>query len=282
MYIKNNNIFDFCYSSRKVLMKKLLVVLPLILLFSCSKNKPMKLHFISDEKQVLYYGSAHCNDILNPMFADIEKSFMEFNPEVILIEGGYHSNNYYSMESAIEKGEMAFASYLGLLTGIPRMNIEPSEKYVDSLLLIRYNKEQVFAMYVLRQTFQLINEIKYSERDIEQQIVDYANQVSDRINLDAGNPFSFREVFTIIEKVSALVITPHNWKEREVEIRNCIYKRGSIINRIHSEVVGIRDQYAVNLIIKHMHEYDKIFVIMGNQHLINQKKDLRRKINEFF
>jgi hypothetical protein len=228
---------------------------------------------------VFFFGSAHSNDILNPMFNDIESHFLEFCPELVLIEGGYDRVDFDSKEKAIENGEMAFVSYLSSKHKIKKLNVEPSDKYIDSILLTKYSREEIFTMYILRQTFQYINISKYSDIDFEALIMVYANIINNRLDNKDANQLTFQEVLSIVENVSGISIA--DYRKKEVQIRRYIFRGGNIINTIHSEVVQIRDHFAIDTIINSLYQYDKVFVIMGNQHLMNQEKIIREKMLRF-
>lgn len=264
---------------------QLLSFLIIVIITSCNNNNNntvQKAHIKESNKEVLYYGSVHSNDTTDVMFNDIEKSFQEFMPEMVLIEGGYNSSSYSTKNEAIQNGEMAFMSYLADQHNVEKQNIEPSGKYVDSLLLEKYSREQILTMYVLRQTHQYIKQIKHSDFSFSETIVDYVNNVNKSHFDKQAESLNFEVIFKMVEQETGIAITEDNWREKEVTIRRYVFKEGSISNEIYNTVLDLRDMLAVEKIIKTLHMHNKVFVIMGNQHLINQRSILREKMVKDF
>jgi hypothetical protein len=246
----------------------------------------LKVHFIEGEKEVFFYGSAHDNNISNPMFADIEESFHNFMPDIVLIEGGYNNRHFNSKEEAIESGEMAFVSFLASSAEIPRFNIEPSDTFVDSVLHAHFSSSLIFTMYILRQTFQYQSHSINKDIDFVREIEHYAKVIAGNCWFNINNPVSFEEIYSIVENETGILITKENWQDKMVEVRRYLYNRRNPVKNpvqiVHTKAVDIRDEYAISLIMNKLDDNNKVFVIMGNQHLINQEQRLREAIKSRF
>lgn len=253
---------------------------------SCSKDlPPFKIHFVEREKEVLFYGSAHSNNISNPMFADIEGTFNHFRPEVVLIEGGYANRLFNTKEQAAVNGEMAFVNFLASTASTPTFDIEPNSAYVDSILLSHFSSNLIFTMYILRQTYQYQAQSKQNDIDFVGEIMNYANIITDNGRFEFESPLRFENIYKIVEEESGIVITWDNWSDKTLEVRRYLYNRARIRNpvqSVHHTVVEIRDEYAISLIVNKVEENDRVFVIMGNQHLLNQQKRLREELKNRF
>jgi hypothetical protein len=269
-------------------MKKLFILAYLIFashFLSISQNlNAFKIYFEEGDKRVLFYGSAHDNNISNPMFSDIEESFSNFMPEIVLVEGGYNNQIFNSKEQAIENGEMAFVSYLSYYYSIPVFDIEPLYTYVDSILFNQFSSKQIFTMYILRQTFQYQVHSQNNDIDFIRQIENYANFIIANERFGFEGSLKFEDIFAIVESETQIAITKENWFDKMIEVRRYLYNRKNVeknqIQIIHSKVVDIRDDYAIDLIISKLESNNKVFVIMGNQHLLNQEYKLREVLQK--
>lgn len=244
-------------------------------------SKPMKSHIVKGNKEIFYYGSVHSNDVNDPMFSDIEESFVTFKPDIVLIEGGYNMVEFKERKDAMLRGEMAFVSYLSSLANVKKDNAEPSDSSINSILIGKYSMEKIFTMYILRQTFQLINQAKNCKIDLEKEIVSYANkELATRLFEDSSS-LSFGDITRIVEKESGILLTSTNIMDKEVEIRRHLYKKGSETSKIHAEAVALRDAHTVRLAAKYLKDYNRIFIIMGNQHLMNQEDPLKKEVYKY-
>jgi mannose-6-phosphate isomerase-like protein (cupin superfamily) len=216
-------------------------------------------------KALLFYGSVHSNNPNDPMFDDIEKKFYSFQPDFVWIEGGYNEIVYTEREKAIKNGEMAFVSFLTRQIDLTNDNIDPPDSFVDNTLLKTFAPEAIFTMCILRQVYQYQREIRNNPFDFPTRIVSFANQIIEKGTLNQKDTLDFVQIFTLVKKVSGLTITAGNWKETDVF--NTVYNPGNTINEIYEKVLQMRDTYALDRIIRSHHEYNKVFVIMGGDHL---------------
>jgi hypothetical protein len=254
---------------------------------SYSQNlNAFKILFEEGDKQVLFYGSAHDNNILNPMFADIEDSFLNFMPEAVLVEGGYNNRIFNSKEQAIENGEMAFVTYLASINSTPIYDIEPPITFVDSILMNHFSHNLIFTMYILRQTYQYQVHSMHNDIDFIKEIESYAKSFVNNEKFEFEGHLSFEDIYGIIEVETDIAITRDNWFDKTIEVRRYMYNRAREIKNpvqiVHSMVVDIRDEYAISLIMCKLENKNRVFVIMGNQHLKNQEKRLREELKNLY
>jgi len=84
---------------------------------------PYILTFKKGSKELLVIGTMHSRDTLNPMFDSIERLFYEFNPEVIINEGGNLHKTYPNRNFAIAMdAELGLEKYLADKVGIKTIN----------------------------------------------------------------------------------------------------------------------------------------------------------------
>lgn len=245
--------------------------------FLYKENNNSGIHIIDlkeGKKHLLFYGSRHSNRKSDPMFKDIGKRFCNFNPQIVLVEGYSNKYQYKDINEAILNGESAFVSYLAQKSNIPLDTVEPSMQEQYNYLLSKYDKEKVLAMYVLRQLRQYQREQKKYPRRFPDMLENFVLSM-------AENGFPISEGESTIEYISK-VLRPYLEKELntdnwlEVDTYSVVHSEGTEINKIYQEVYAIRNEYLKSTIEKYLNKYDRVFVIMGSQHVIDEKDDVEQ------
>lgn len=262
----------------------LIIILLSILIVGCySNNKSERVEGVAiinmknRNKHMIFYGSRHCNDKKDPIFKDIEKHFYEVNPEIVLVEGDANKNSYIDKESAIKMGEIAFTSYLGQKNKVLQKSVEPSFQEQFKYLLEKYDKEKVLAMYILRQLYQYQNQQEKNHIDFEITIERYVKSLS-------KNGFPINRDETKLEYIQELLkpyinITINNSNWTKVDANSLIYNEGTELNTIYEEIYKMRNENLKATIDKSLKEYDRVFIIMGKQHLLDEKDNIKAIFN---
>ncbi len=230
----------------------------------------------NSEKALFWFDGIHCNDPKHRMFDDIQQKFAEFHPDLILAEGG-HDGLYQSREDAILRGgEPGYVSYLGHLQQLPVLDIEPPLQKQYAYLLGKYQSQDVLAMYLIRQ----ICQIQREEKDTSAIRYDFMAYALGFVNQRK------EEGFPILAEIDAAYIQtlllPHlhqeitneNW--RQIDVGKIIYfnTEPNVIHDIWRDTTTYRDDYCVALIADLSRAYRRIFVMMGGDHIKNQKTRL--------
>lgn len=232
---------------------------------------PYILEIQKGKKHLIFYGSDHSNDSTNPMFDDIEKRFLDMEPEIVFNEGG-SPPSLDDRNKAIQKyGEAGFLRYLGKKHNIPVKNIEPSLKDQFDFFLKRYSRNDLLLMYFCRQILQL-------QRMEESVHIDFENYMSGFLQQlqKEGFPISDEEVTLkyLITIYEGFFNEEFDWKKFNRENISPM-SHNNILNEIYREVSQFRDRYIVRQISDSFKKYDKVFVVMGAGHAIIQEPVLR-------
>lgn len=246
----------------------------------CSEEEPRSqtirvLGLGYNEKQLLFYGSTHSNDANDPMFEDIESKFLEFQPDAVLVEGGFHRNGYSDRNHAIDHGESAFVVYLAGIDRRPVGGMEPAHEDAVEFLLESYNPESILAMFVFRQVIQLQREAQNRSVDFEaeiRQVVEDGRQAGLEV-IDPEGDFS-TELMNIIGPYLDENQDFSNWTSWDAQ--ELVYQdQNSELHEIWQATIVYRDDFGVAQIERVLDDYDRVFVIMGHTHLTNQEDRLR-------
>ena len=237
------------------------------------------LHLKVGDKEFFWFSGIHSNDSNHRMFKDIKEKFYSFNPQLVLVEGYCDTSNYKDEKEAISQGgESGYVSYLAKTENIEVETVEPSFEQQFRYLLPKYKNEDILAMYVLRQVIQY-------QRESENRNVDFFRECINLINnmISKGFPIDIPNVNSsyvkdIISQYTNFSVDESNWEH--INAKELIYSSGCVLNEIWNDTIAFRDEYCVNFIEENYRKYNRIFMIMGADHINNQKHKLEKIYNK--
>lgn len=257
----------------------------LIFCTSCSSKddpytrfKGNDLHLKSGDKELFWFSCIHTNDPEHEMFDDIENQFNSFKPDYVLVEGNFNRNTYGTELDAKLEGESAYATFLANKSNIEIGSIEPPYEMQIQLLLKTYEEDDILAMYILRQISQIQRESQNVDIDFFEYMVPYTqNMITKDFTysyMDIDNDFIVR----ILEPHIETKVDNDNWKK--ISAGSIVYNGNGLIHSIYNDVRDYRDTYSVNLISNKLKKYNRIFIMMGADHIKAQEEDLRKLFND--
>jgi len=232
------------------------------------------LHLISGNRELFWFDVMHLNDANHPMFKRIENKFIDFNPDLILVEGGYNTFEG-NRDEAIFAGESAFATYLAKQNGVQVEDIEPPLPEQIAYLQTKYNPEKILAMYHIRQ----ITSIRFMPIDADFNFDSYLTietqtLISNGLNVRSN---SLNEILNIINSYLPQNIDAESFKYTNSKDLYKIYAcENSALYPVYNDLVNFRNIYLIDLIRKKQDKYSKIFIVMGGQHLLDTKSQLKK------
>ena len=269
-------------------MKRILFVcicIALLVCTSCSNQhdpyarfKGKDLNLKSGYKELFWFSGIHNNNPEHEMFDDIKDKFISFKPDLVLVEGNANNKIYTSEINAKLEGESAYVTYLSNESNIEIMSIEPPFENQIQLLLKTYKEDDILAMYILRQIYQIQRENQYVDINFFEYMVRYTEGLitkeSSYSNKDIDSDFIVR----ILEPHIKIMIDNDNWKR--VDAESIVYSDNGIINSIYTDVLKYRDEYSIDLISEKLKHYNRIFIMMGADHIKAQEEELRKIFDE--
>lgn len=241
-----------------------------------------------ENKKLLYFGSHHTNDPQDEIFTKIQKSFEEFNPEKVYIEGYRYINTNkkeiiekyknLDLEEVKKMGESVFVLKLAIDKNIDFESPEPDrEEELKSILDKGFSKKDIYNYYAYRMIAQYDRTKKEkSSEDLKEYIKPYLEKFRN-FSIWDGQDLAILEN-QIYAEIDALdmqnlekykdMVDPTPWPNKDF----------TNINQISQASGDFREEYILENIIKGFEECDKIFVIYGFSHAVKQEKAFR----EFF
>ncbi|MTI66877.1 MAG: TraB/GumN family protein [Firmicutes bacterium] len=236
-----------------------------------NKSEKIKILDLKDgDKHLLFYGSEHSNDEKNPMFEDIKEKFHFINPEIVLVEGDYNNNKYSDVDNAIKSGESAYVTYLAQKENILIKSVEPSKKEQYQYLLNKYEKNSVLMMYVLRQTYQYQKQKDNKDINYKKTIKRYVYRMKKDGFPISDTEVSLENILSLLKQYTDKDIDNKNWIY--LDIKAYVYRDKAKLNDIYNDILKFRNKHLIKTIEEVLIEYDKVFVIMGSGHVIEEEK----------
>ncbi len=229
------------------------------------------LHLKSEGKELFWFDVAHSNNPDDIMFQLLENEFDSFSPDLVLVEGGANSFEGTRNEAVLE-GENSFGAYLARDANISVQDIEPPFTKQIEYLQNEYAPEDIFAMYVLRQ----IGSMEGMPEDIDASFDAFALDEIQYLT-NAGLLYEGKtsdDVLNTLNKYLPEPMSRDNWLSLNVYRIYAIQK--GIVSDIYRDVVEYRNIYLVELIHEKSLTYNRIFIVMGGQHLLDTKEELQK------
>ncbi|HET6842747.1 MAG TPA: hypothetical protein VFK06_13870 [Candidatus Angelobacter sp.] len=236
-----------------------------------SPKWPYVLRINSHKANLLYYGAAHTYKPDDPQLAEIEKLWAEFRPDIAFNEGGDPPIEASRDEAIRKSGEPGLIRFLANRDHIPVTSVDQSRAEEVAFLLKRFSSEQVKLFFVLRLVAQQTR--NHPEQPLEDEL---------------------RRVLPIFAGTPGLNVPPGTSEELAmIYARNFpnhgSYKEASLswfdptksenyLNEMARQLNLYRDQYMVNLIVRHVREGQRVFAVVGGSHLVMQEPAIRRLV----
>ena len=259
--------------------KSFAILLSILCFTSCSSERMIykrvggnHLHLISGQKELFWFNGMHGIDPANPMFQDIFNEFGHFKPDFVLVEG----SPYVSSDSmqAIKRGESSYVTYLAYRQKIPYQSTEPPDSVIFSYLERSYTKEQLLAMYIIRQMVQW-NRERIGD-DFENELVRFANSINTVLKYSEQET-SKSQIAAILEPYTGMqMLANSNW--RNFDAKTYIYFTKNTISEIYEATLTFRNKYLISLIQEEINNCNKLFIMMGFDHV----KEIRNELDEIF
>ncbi len=253
--------------------KNILLVMSLLIVttFILAKKDPYdrykgeNLELKAENKALFWFSGIHSNNPNHEMFEDIEKAFDAFEADYVLVEGDYDDKKYKSIDNSMKArlyGESAYVTYLCSQKDIPVSSIEPPIKDQLKFLQENYKASDIMAMYMLRQINQM-------QRENKNKSIDFFNYMEKFVNkyniLNDSEPIKEETVVKLLEPHIGFKVNTENWKK--INAFEIVYKDKGIINDIYCDILAFRDEYSVKVIKEKLKLNDRLFIMMGADHI---------------
>ena len=240
-------------------------------------TNPYIINLENKRKRLVVIGTQHTRDTSSPVFIEIEKAFKNWQPGVVINEGGNLTRTYTSRNEAIKKsGELGLVKYLADKAGIKTVNGDAPDKLEFDELTLAYSKEEALLFFAserfifpyvfgqfsgpLAHTYDSIFIKKYLEKEgIElaphEKTFAYYKQLYQKY---------FSEEFSL-DNINQLHFIPFSTTHH--------------LNDIARKSKELRDVYLCQQIETQLRKHDRVLVVYGGWHVLAIEPALTQIIN---
>ena len=109
---------------------------------------PYIINLENKDKRLVVIGTQHTRDTSSPLFVEMEKAFKNWQPAVVINEGGNLTKTYTSRNEAIKRsGELGLVKYLADNAGIKTINGDAPDKLEFDELTLAFSKEAALLFF---------------------------------------------------------------------------------------------------------------------------------------
>lgn len=221
--------------------------------------------YVKQNIQIVFFGSNHNR---NPFQLDIiRREIDSLSPDIVLVEGGFEIPVFENEAEAIDKGlETGFVSYLSKKKNINIEGNDPPEKECIKIIEKLYGRDFAFLYFVLRG---FNPKSKYSAKEMINRNIEKFKR-----NSSWDYDFSFENFLNVFKSVFQ-----KNFSE-DTDYSDYFnpHLRKSMLNFASYQLNIFRDNFTTEKIFDSIQKYKKIFVIKGEDHLLN----CQGRLDDFF
>jgi hypothetical protein len=224
---------------------------------------------------VLYYvGAFHSDDPAHAQFTYIKKKWLENDPEVAFYEGPDRGIDSSDSGTIRRLGESGYVRYLALLKGIKTYTLEPPIDKLYAYLIANAPQEEVDLYMYTKEAMRLRTRKHESEEQLNADISKMMKAVVPMLHHDV--------MITSVAQLDLL------WKKH---FKNTVgwwtasedwyspdkteAETGSFTNKLARLSSEYRDIYMVRLLEEHIKKGERIFAVVGRNHVPMQADALK-------
>lgn len=220
--------------------------------------------FVLKDKEIVFLGSSHGKEKEKIDF--FRNNLVEFEPDLILIEGGFENATFNTELEAIEKGwELGFVSFFAKLNKIELRANDPQNFDSINFLEKKYSKDTAFVYFILRNlSMSLKQDTALSNKEKIKNILMNFKRDSKWNNFD----FSWKNFLALFEEIFN---SSYDVKKEYLNLFNPAIEISSF-NPIAKELSFFRDNFLRDKLKTYLKQYNRILIVKGEGHFENYKK----------
>jgi len=223
-------------------------------------------NFNKNEKKLIFIGTSHSNN--TSQINILRERIIFFDPQIILIEGGFENAVFINENEAISKGgEMGFVSYFAREKNILLSGNDPLESECIDFLCNIYGEDFTFFYFVLRNLdFLLRVNLSLSTEEKIKKVLEEFKQYSKWVDYN----FSFDRFKEFFQKIT------NNTFDKDKTYGNYFDPSLRLLetNIATEKLSRFRDDFMIKKIKQCLLDHDRIIVLKGENHLIKCRAQL--------
>ena len=225
--------------------------------------------------RLYYFGAEHSSDPANLQFSEIEKAWKSVKPTIAFYEGPNRPVASTAEETIRQAGESGFVRFLAARDNLRFISLEPPPEEEAAHIRKSYTAEQVMLFYVLRETARLRERRKLSEEELKKAVA----QMLERASKMKGFEGTITNLSALDAAYRKYWSDPTEWWQAPQRWfdpgRTSAETGGKFTNEINRGSSQYRDLHMYRLLAKAVLEGNRVFAVVGRNHVPMQEQALR-------
>lgn len=247
---------------------------------------PYAARYERDGKALSFVAAHHDHRLGSETFRIIDKEFRRFLPDVVVIEGletrhGTSPEFYikafrrYLREESWPIGEPGFTASIALAQDVPFIGGEPTDQEIrDGVVSGAIEPRDLLYYFVVRQIPQWKRTGEDQEQSFEElftRCVDRDRRTLDLHDVELADPATFAAWY------EARNGRPFRYEEVTTQ-QSAPIEGGQFTNEISLHIGAVREVHIVRLIADLLERHDRVLVVYGSGHHVQQEKVLEKML----
>jgi hypothetical protein len=221
-------------------------------------------------------GTRHLRDPADPQFRHIASQFNDSRATLVFFEGPDRGVANTAEETIRSRGESGFARFLAAGAGIPARSLEPSPGQQLGLLLAAHPLDQVNLFFILREATRLRDREGVSGAALDQAV---SQLIGRSVQLAAGADLTL----PVTDLATLDVAVRRYWPDRDWRTLPADWispgaddarTGGVFLGAINRSDSMNRDRHMVTQVVEAVRVGNRVFVVVGRNHVPMQKPAL--------
>ena len=240
-------------------------------------------------KELWYIAAKHTSNIKSPTFKTIKESLSKFNPQLVILEGFETEPNEHSPKGYIKYaikcskvkfrncGEPSYSAYLSNQKNIPFIGAEPPDKTIYEHLKTKgYRPQDLVGYYLVRQIPQLKRQNKLNKNNFQKTADKLLNIFLN--DIESSQSFEFSEFKAWYKEKSGNHFDINKIKSND--LAPIVSTEATYFNKTSALIGEVREKHILKKISQGLKSYDRVLIVYGAGHHVQQKKVLLKMINQ--
>lgn len=234
---------------------------------------PYRIEINTKSGQLQFLGVEHIYNPENPQFKSIESAWMDFKPDIALVESRTLTA-FSSLIDAAKRGEPAFVVTLAKREGAEVRSLEPDFKVEGAALVAAESPERAHLFVTLRNYF--------SRRRTQPDIPDANIQLALALRASEYGISSRIKTVADLDELWSQDFPNHlNWRRVEERVM-WPGEQHTYLNHLANVSNQLRDEHWAKTIVTSVRQGKRVFVVGGASHAINLEPVLQATLAEEF
>ncbi|MCG2616011.1 hypothetical protein LZZ85_17065 [Terrimonas sp. NA20] len=225
--------------------------------------------------KLYYFGAVHLNETKDAQFSEIQKAWNSFTPTIAFFEGPDRGIADSDTATIREFGESGYVRFLAKSAGIKAMTLEPPPTALFKYLTTQMEQQQVELFFLLGEAMRLRTRKHYNPEQIDKAVTEMIK----KMQAIAGDSMLIRSI-PDLEKLYKHYWPngPEWWQAPQAwfdPAKDPAETGGLFTNKVNRLSSAFRDIYMYQQLSIFVNKGEKVFAVVGRDHVVTQFNALR-------